>query len=221
MPPARPDPAAEPPADRQRGEIAVRIIRACRDEGIETVAVYADSDRDAIFVRMADQAHALAATGPRTPIWTARKSSPLRGPPAPTPSIPAMAFCPNAPISRRRCRMRADLGRPRPGGDPALGDKIEARRIAEGRRRAAGRRHPRPGRNPPRRWPLPATHGLPIAIKAAFGGGGRGMKVAWRLDEVEELFLSATREALTAFGRGECFIEQFWTAPPYRGAGAG
>ncbi|KGJ06673.1 acetyl-CoA carboxylase [Paracoccus halophilus] len=197
-----------------RGEIAVRVIRACRDEGIETVAIYADSDRDAIFVRMADQAFALGGDRPAETYLDAEKiiGIALRA--------QADAVHPGYGFLSERADFAAAVQAagmiwigPDPGVIEALGDKIEARRIAEavGAPLVAGT--PGPVETPADALAFAREHALPIAIKAAFGGGGRGMKVAWRLEEVEELFESATREALAAFGRGECFIEQFLDRP--------
>ncbi|WP_181820403.1 acetyl/propionyl/methylcrotonyl-CoA carboxylase subunit alpha [Paracoccus versutus] len=197
-----------------RGEIAVRVIRACRDEGIESVAVYADADRDAIFVRMADQAHALGGDKPSDTYLDAGKIIAIAQAAGADAIHPGYGF-----LSERADFAQAvqDAGLIWIGPDPkvieALGDKIEARRIAEavGAPLVAGT--PGPVESAAEALAFAKEHGLPIAIKAAFGGGGRGMKVAWRLEEVEELFESATREALTAFGRGECFIEQFLDRP--------
>lgn len=197
-----------------RGEIAVRVIRACRDEGIETVAVYADADRDAPFVRMADQAFALGGDRPADTYLDGAKIIAIAQRAGADAIHPGYGF-----LSENAGFAQAvqDAGLIWIGPDPAvitaLGDKIEARRIAEavGAPLVAGT--PGPVETPADALAFARQHGLPIAIKAAFGGGGRGMKVAWRLDEVEELFESATREALTAFGRGECFIEQFLDRP--------
>lgn len=197
-----------------RGEIAVRIIRACRDEGIETVAVYADSDREALFVRMADQAHALGGDSPAETYLNAAKILDIAARAGAGAIHPGYGF-----LSERADFAKGvqDAGLIWIGPDPdvitALGDKIAARRIAEavGAPLVAGT--PGPVGSAPEALAFAREHGLPIAIKAAFGGGGRGMKVAWHLDEVEELFESATREALTAFGRGECYIEQFLDRP--------
>ena len=197
-----------------RGEIAVRIIRACRDEGIETVAVYADADRDAPFVAMADQAFAVGGISPAETYLDGGKIIAIAGRAGADAIHPGYGF-----LSENAGFAAAvqDAGLIWIGPDPAvitaLGDKIEARRIAEavGAPLVAGT--PGPVETPADALAFAREHGLPIAIKAAFGGGGRGMKVAWRLEEVEELFASATREALTAFGRGECFIEQFLDRP--------
>ncbi|MDT1064350.1 biotin carboxylase N-terminal domain-containing protein [Paracoccus sp. CPCC 101403] len=210
--------AAEKPIRRlliaNRGEISVRIIRACRDEGIESIAVFADSDRDALFVRMADQAHALGGDRPADSYLNADKIIAIAREAGADAVHPGYGF-----LSERADFAQAvqDAGLIWVGPDPrvieALGDKIEARRIAEavGAPLVAGT--PGPVETPADALAFAKVHGLPIAIKAAFGGGGRGLKVAWRLEEVEELFDSATREALTAFGRGECYVEQFLDRP--------
>ncbi|MCZ0964355.1 acetyl/propionyl/methylcrotonyl-CoA carboxylase subunit alpha [Paracoccus benzoatiresistens] len=197
-----------------RGEIAVRIIRACRDEGIETVAIYADADRDAPFVSMADQAFALGGDKPAETYLDAAKIIAIARSAGADAIHPGYGFLSeNADFAQAVQEAGLIWIGPDPAVITALGDKIEARRIAElvGAPLVAGT--PGPVETPADALVFARQHGLPIAIKAAFGGGGRGMKVAWRLEEVEELFQSATREALTAFGRGECFIEQFLDRP--------
>lgn len=197
-----------------RGEIAVRVIRACRDEGIETVAVYADSDRDALFVRMADQAFALGGERPADSYLNGAKIVEIARTAGADAVHPGYGF-----LSERADFAQAviDAGLIWVGPDPkvieALGDKIEARRIAQsvGAPLVAGT--PGPVATAAEALAFARQHPLPIVIKAAFGGGGRGMRVAWALDEVEELFAAATREAEAAFGRGECFIEQFLDRP--------
>ena len=197
-----------------RSEIAVRIIRACRDEGIAPIVAYADADRDALFVRMADEAFPLGGERPAETYLDADKLIAIARRAGADAVHPGYGF-----LSERAEFARAvqEAGLIWVGPDPhvieALGDKIEARRIAEsvGAPLVAGT--PGPVETPAEARAFAEAHGLPIAIKAAHGGGGRGMKVAWKLDEVEELFDSATREALTAFGRGECFIEQFLDRP--------
>ncbi len=197
-----------------RGEIAVRVIRACRDEGIAAIAIYADSDRDALFVRLADEAYALGGQTPAETYLDAVKIIAIAKTAGADAIHPGYGF-----LSERADFAQAviDAGLiwigPAPKVIEALGDKIEARRIAEavGAPLVAGT--PGPVETPADALAFAKAHGLPVAIKAAFGGGGRGMKVAWRLEEVEELFESATREAQTAFGRGECFIEQFLDRP--------
>lgn len=197
-----------------RGEIAVRVIRACRDEGIAALAIYADADRDALFVRMADEAYALHGDRPAETYLDADKIIAIARRAGADAIHPGYGF-----LSERADFARAVQAAgliwigPDPAVIEALGDKIGARRIAEavGAPLVAG--SPGPVETPADALAFARANGLPIAIKAAFGGGGRGMKVAWRLEEVEELFASATREAETAFGRGECFIEQFLDRP--------
>ncbi|TBN52338.1 ATP-grasp domain-containing protein [Paracoccus sediminis] len=197
-----------------RGEIAVRIIRACRDEGIETVALYAGPDHGAPFVAMADQAFFLGGDTPGDTYLDSARIIAIARRAGADAIHPGYGF-----LSENAGFARAvqDAGLIWIGPDPAviaaLGDKTKARRIAEsvGAPLVAGT--PGPVDTPADALAFARQHGLPIAIKAAFGGGGRGLKVAWRLEEVEELFESATREALTAFGRGECFVERFLDRP--------
>ena len=197
-----------------RSEIAVRVIRACRDEGIVPIVAYADSDRDALFVRLADEAYPLGGERPAETYLDAAKLIAIALRAGADAVHPGYGF-----LSERAEFARAvqEAGLIWVGPDPhvieALGDKIEARRIAEavGAPLVAGT--PGPVATPAEARAFAEAHGLPVAIKAAHGGGGRGMKVAWNLEEVEELFESATREALTAFGRGECYIEQFLDRP--------
>ena len=197
-----------------RGEIAVRVIRACRDEGITAIAVYADEDRDALFTRMADEAYALGSGRPTDTYLNAAKIIAIAKANNVDSIHPGYGF-----LSERADFAQAvqDCGLIWVGPDAkviqALGDKIEARRIAQavGAPLVAGT--PGPVDTAADALAFAKAHGLPIAIKAAFGGGGRGMKVVWRLEEVEDLFESAVREALSAFGRGECFIEQFLDRP--------
>lgn len=197
-----------------RGEIAVRVIRACRDEGIHSLAVYADSDRDALFVRMADEAHALGGDRPADSYLDIARIIAIARKAGADALHPGYGF-----LSERADFAQAvlDAGMVWIGPDPrvieALGDKIAARHIAEavGAPLVAG--SPGPVATAAEALAFAQAHGLPVAIKAAFGGGGRGMKVAWRLAEVQELFDSATREARAAFGRGECFVERFLDRP--------
>lgn len=197
-----------------RGEIALRVIRACRDMGIETIAVYADPDRDAPFVRMADHAFALDGHRPADTYLDQTKILKIAARAKADAIHPGYGF-----LSENAGFARAvkDAGMIWVGPDAdvidALGDKIRAREIAQavGAPLVAG--SPGPVETSADALAFAREHGLPIAIKAAFGGGGRGMKVAWHLEEVEDLFDSAVREAVTAFGRGECFIEQFLDRP--------
>ncbi|WP_407313325.1 acetyl/propionyl/methylcrotonyl-CoA carboxylase subunit alpha [Pseudomonas sp. nanlin1] len=197
-----------------RGEIAVRIARACRDYGIQSVAVYADADIDAQHVHQADEAFALDGQRPAETYLAIDKLLAVAKRSGADAVHPGYGF-----LSERAEFARAviDAGLiwvgPNPDTIDVLGDKVQARKIAQqvGAPLVAGT--PGPVENAAQVLAFAEQHGLPIAIKAAFGGGGRGMKVAWRLDEVAELFASAVREAEAAFGRGECFVEQFLDRP--------
>src|SRR5919107_651758 len=197
-----------------RGEIAVRVVRACKDAGIRSVAVYADPDRDALFVRLADEAHSLGGATPAESylaidkiVDVARRS----GADAVHPGYGFLAE--NAAFAR--AVIDADLTwiGPPPSAIDALGDKVQARHIAQrvGAPLVAGTPDPVSGADEV--LAFAREHGLPIAIKAAYGGGGRGLKVARHEDEVADLFDSAVREAVSAFGRGECFVERYLDRP--------
>lgn len=197
-----------------RGEIAVRIARAAKDSGILSVAVYADQDRDAMHVKLADEAYALhGTTGPETYlviekiIAVARKS----GADAVHPGYGFLAE--NADFARAVIDAGLIWIGPSPKAIEQLGDKVSARHVAEkvGAPLAPGTINPVSGADEVLEFV--AVHGLPVAIKAAFGGGGRGIKVAYKQEEVAELFDSATREAIAAFGRGECFVEKYLEKP--------
>jgi acetyl-CoA/propionyl-CoA carboxylase biotin carboxyl carrier protein len=197
-----------------RGEIAVRIARAAKDAGIQSVAVYADQDRDALHVKLADEAYALhGTTGPETYlvidkiIDVARKS----GADAVHPGYGFLAE--NADFARAVIAEGLIWIGPSPKAIEQLGDKVSARHVAEkvGAPLAPGTINPVSGAEEVLEFV--AKHGLPVAIKAAFGGGGRGIKVAYKQEEVAELFESATREAIAAFGRGECFVEKYLEKP--------
>jgi acetyl-CoA/propionyl-CoA carboxylase biotin carboxyl carrier protein len=197
-----------------RGEIAVRVIRACKDAGIGSVAVYADPDRDALFVRLADEAHSLGGATPADSyldidkiIAAAQKSG--------ADSVhPGYGFLAE---NRDFAQAVIDAGLvwigPPPEAIENLGDKVKARHIAEkvGAPLVAGTKDPVSDAGEVEEFA--DEHGLPIAIKAAFGGGGRGLKVARKREEVAELYESAVREAKSAFGRGECFVEKFLDQP--------
>ncbi len=197
-----------------RGEIAVRIARACADYGVKSVAVYADGDADALHVRMADEAWGLQGERAADTYLRIDKLLDIARRSGADAVHPGYGF-----LSERAEFARAviDAGLvwigPRPETIEALGDKVAARRIAQkvGAPLVAGT--PEPVKDASEVLAFAEYHGLPIAIKAAFGGGGRGLKVAWRMDEVAELYESAVREATTAFGRGECFVEQFLDRP--------
>jgi acetyl-CoA/propionyl-CoA carboxylase biotin carboxyl carrier protein len=197
-----------------RGEIAVRIIRAARDEGIASVAVYADPDRDALHVRLADEAYALGGNTAAESylvmdkiIDAARQS----GADAIHPGYGFLAE--NAQFAARVIEAGITWIGPSPEAISALGDKVQARHIAEkvGAPLVPGTADP--VESAEEILAFVDRHGLPVAIKAAFGGGGRGIKVARTREEIPELYESAVREATAAFGRGECFIERFLDAP--------
>ncbi|MEY4390294.1 MAG: hypothetical protein RLZZ400_37 [Actinomycetota bacterium] len=197
-----------------RGEIAVRIARAARDSGISSVAVYADQDRDALHVKVADEAYALhGTTGPETylvieKILGVAKQS---GADAVHPGYGFLAE--NADFARAVIDAGLIWIGPSPEAIERLGDKVSARHVAEkvGAPLAPGTINPVSGAEEVLEFVK--KHGLPVAIKAAFGGGGRGIKVAYKQEEVKELFESATREAIAAFGRGECFVEKYLEKP--------
>lgn len=193
-----------------RGEIAVRVIRACLDEGLASVAVYAEPDADAPFVQLADEAFALGgATAAESyldmdkVIAAAKKS----GADAVHPGYGFLSE--NAEFAQKVIDAGLTWIGPSPASIAALGDKVTARHIAEAAQApmAPGTKDPVSGADEV--IAFADEHGLPVAIKAAFGGGGRGMKVAYTREEIPELYESATREAIAAFGRGECFVERY------------
>jgi acetyl-CoA/propionyl-CoA carboxylase biotin carboxyl carrier protein len=197
-----------------RGEIAVRVARACKDAGIGSVAVYAEPDRDALHVRVADEAFALGGSTPGDSylvidkiIDAARKS----GADAVHPGYGFLAE--NADFAQAVIDAGLTWIGPPPAAIIGLGDKVKARHIAQkaGAPLVAGTADPVSGADEV--VAFAKEHGLPIAIKAAFGGGGRGLKVARTLEEVPELYDSAVREAVAAFGRGECFVERYLDRP--------
>jgi acetyl-CoA/propionyl-CoA carboxylase, biotin carboxylase, biotin carboxyl carrier protein len=197
-----------------RGEIAVRVVRACRDAGLASVAVYAESDLDALHVTMADEAYSLAGTtSPETYLDIDKliKAGLVSGADAVHPGYGFLAE--NADFARAVAAAGMTWIGPPPQAIEALGDKVRARHIARqaGAPLAPGTRDPVRDAGEVRAFA--AEHGYPVAIKAAFGGGGRGLKVAWRDDQVAELYESAVREATAAFGRGECFVERYLDRP--------
>ena len=197
-----------------RGEIAVRIIRAAADSGIASVAVYADQDRDAMHARLADEAYALnGSTSAETYLVIDKLLAVARrsGADAVHPGYGFLAE--NADFARAVIDAGLTWIGPSPEAIERLGDKVSARHVAEkvGAPLAAGTSDP--VQNADEVLAFADEVGLPIAIKAAFGGGGRGLKVAYERDEVAELFESATREAVAAFGRGECFVEKYLEKP--------
>ncbi|MGH8956570.1 MAG: acetyl/propionyl/methylcrotonyl-CoA carboxylase subunit alpha [Microbacterium sp.] len=197
-----------------RGEIAVRVIRACAEAGYTSIAVYADQDADALHVRLADEAVGLGGDTAATTYLSIDALLDAARTSGADAVHPGYGF-----LSESAEFARAVEGAgliwigPSPDSIDALGDKMTARRIAQrvGAPLAAGTDQPLAG--PEEAVAFAEEHGLPIAIKAAFGGGGRGLKVVHELSEVADAFEAATREAIAAFGRGECFVERFLESP--------
>ncbi|MBA3780661.1 MAG: ATP-grasp domain-containing protein [Nocardioides sp.] len=197
-----------------RGEIAVRVIRACKDAGIGSVAVYADPDRDAQFVRLADEAYSLGGATPADSYLDIEKIIKIAADSGADSVHPGYGFlAENAAFAHAVLDAGLVWIGPPPAAIENLGDKVKARHIAErvGAPLAPGTKDPLA--NAEEAVAFAKENGLPIAIKAAFGGGGRGLKVAREMSEVAEAFESAVREAVSAFGRGECFVEKFLDKP--------
>ncbi len=197
-----------------RGEIAVRIIRAAKDAGIGTVAIYADQDRNARHVRLAHEAYALNGTTSAETYLVVEKILSIAKRSGANAIHPGYGFlAENADFARAVIDAGLIWIGPSPEAIDALGDKVTARHIAEkvGAPLAPGTLNPVQGVDEVKAFT--AEHGLPVAIKAAFGGGGRGLKVVYKESEIEEAFDSATREAIAAFGRGECFVEKYLEKP--------
>ncbi|WP_030764447.1 acetyl/propionyl/methylcrotonyl-CoA carboxylase subunit alpha [Streptomyces sp. NRRL F-2664] len=197
-----------------RGEIAVRVARACRDAGIASVAVYADPDRDALHVRAADEAFALGGDTPAASYLDISKVLQAAADSGADAIHPGYGFLSeNADFAQAVIDAGLTWIGPPPQAIRDLGDKVAARHIAQraGAPLVAGTPDPVSGADEV--VAFAKEHGLPIAIKAAFGGGGRGLKVARTLEEVPELYESAVREAVAAFGRGECFVERYLDKP--------
>nr|WP_158372973.1 biotin carboxylase N-terminal domain-containing protein [Cellulosimicrobium cellulans] len=197
-----------------RGEIAVRIARACRDAGLASVAVYADPDREALHVRVADEAYALdGARAAETYLDIAKLLDVARrsGADAVHPGYGFLSE--NAEFAQAVLDAGLVWVGPPPAAIRDLGDKVSARHIAQraGAPLVAGTPDPVSGAQEVHAFVR--EHGLPVAIKAAFGGGGRGLKVARTSEEIDELYDSAVREAVAAFGRGECFVERYLDRP--------
>ena len=197
-----------------RGEIAVRVARACKDHGLKSIAVYSDEDRNALHVQAADDAYSLdGITGAQTYlnikkiIAVAKKA----GADAVHPGYGFLSE--NADFARAVIKAGLVWIGPSPEAITALGDKVSARKIAAkvGAPLVAGT--PNPVDSADEVVAFAKEHGLPVAIKAAYGGGGRGLKVARTLEEIPELFASAVREAISGFGRGECFVERYLDKP--------
>ncbi|HKG51501.1 MAG TPA: biotin carboxylase N-terminal domain-containing protein [Actinomycetales bacterium] len=197
-----------------RGEIAVRIARACTDAGIASVAVYAEPDRDALHVKVADEAHSLGGSTPGDSYLAQDKLLKVAAESGADAVHPGYGFlAENAHFAKAV----ADAGLvwigPSPEAIDALGDKVKARHIAEraGAPLVAGTKDP--VADAEEVLAFADEYGLPVAIKAAYGGGGRGLKVARTREEIPHLFDSAVREAVSAFGRGECFVEKYLDRP--------
>ena len=197
-----------------RGEIAVRVARACRDAGIASVAVYADPDRDAVHVRAADEAYALGGDTPAASYLDQAKVLAAAAESGADAVHPGYGFLSeNAEFAQAVLDAGLTWIGPPPHAIRDLGDKVAARHIAQraGAPLVAGTPDPVSGADEV--VAFAEQHGLPIAIKAAFGGGGRGLKVARTMEEIPELYDSAVREAVAAFGRGECFVERYLDKP--------
>ncbi|MGA4990491.1 acetyl/propionyl/methylcrotonyl-CoA carboxylase subunit alpha [Nonomuraea bangladeshensis] len=197
-----------------RGEIAVRVARACKDAGIGSVAVYADQDLDALHARLADEAYALGGQSPAETYLDIAKLLDVAARSGADAVHPGYGFLSeNAAFAQAVIDAGLTWIGPPPAAIAALGDKVQARHIAQkvGAPLVAGTKDPVSGADEV--VAFAGEHGLPIAIKAAYGGGGRGLKVARTLEEIPELYESAVREAVAAFGRGECFVERYLDRP--------
>jgi acetyl-CoA/propionyl-CoA carboxylase, biotin carboxylase, biotin carboxyl carrier protein len=197
-----------------RGEIAVRVVRAAADAGLGSVAVYAEQDRDALFVRLADEAYSLDGSTPADSYLNIAKILDVAARSGADAVHPGYGFlAENADFAQAVIDAGLIWIGPPPSAIDSLGDKVKARHIADkvGAPQVPGTPDPVAGVDDV--LAFAEQYGLPIAIKAAYGGGGRGMKVARTLEEVPELFESATREAVSAFGRGECFVERYLDKP--------
>jgi acetyl-CoA/propionyl-CoA carboxylase, biotin carboxylase, biotin carboxyl carrier protein len=197
-----------------RGEIAIRVIRACRDAGLQSVAVYAEPDRDALHVRLADQAIALGGSTAAESYLVIDKIIDAAKQSGADAIHPGYGFLSeNADFAQAVIDAGITWIGPSPDSIRSLGDKVSARHIAQraGAPQVPGT--PDPVKDSSEVVEFAKKHGLPVAIKAAFGGGGRGLKVARTLEEIPELYDSAVREAVAAFGRGECFVERYLDNP--------
>ncbi|SOD72029.1 biotin carboxyl carrier protein /biotin carboxylase [Jatrophihabitans sp. GAS493] len=193
-----------------RGEIAVRVIRATRDAGYQSVAVYAEPDRDSLHVRMADEAFALGGNTPGESYLVIDKLIDVAKQSGADAVHPGYGFLSeNADFAQAVLDAGLTWIGPSPQAIRDLGDKVTARHIAlrAGAPLVPGTKDPVSG--PDEVVAFAQEFGLPVAIKAAFGGGGRGLKIARTIEEIPELYASAVREAVSAFGRGECFVERY------------
>jgi acetyl-CoA/propionyl-CoA carboxylase, biotin carboxylase, biotin carboxyl carrier protein len=197
-----------------RGEIAVRVVRACLDAGVDSVAVYADSDRDAVHVRLASEAYALGGNTSQETYLRIDKLLGIAQAAGADAVHPGYGFlAENAEFAEAVMQAGLIWVGPTPYSIRALGDKVTARRLAERAGAPLVPGTPDPVAGPDEIVAFANEFGLPVAIKAAFGGGGRGLKVARTMQEIPDLFESATREAVAAFGRGECFVERYLDRP--------
>ena len=197
-----------------RGEIALRVIRACKDHGLESVAMYSEEDRDALHVKSADFAYSLEGTVAKDTYLNIPKIIALAKTAQADAVHPGYGFLSeNADFAQAVIDAGLIWIGPSPAAISALGDKVSARRIAAaaGAPLVAGTKDP--VETADEVVAFAKEHGLPVAIKAAFGGGGRGLKVARTLEEIPELYASAVREAIAGFGRGECFVERYLDKP--------
>ena len=197
-----------------RGEIALRVIRACKDHGLESVAMYSEEDRDALHAKSADFAYSLNGTVAKDTYLNIPKIIALAKEAGADAVHPGYGFLSeNADFAQAVIDAGLIWIGPPPAAISALGDKVSARRIAAaaGAPLVAGTKDPVTGHEEV--LAFAKEHGLPVAIKAAFGGGGRGLKVARTMEEIPELYASAVREAIAGFGRGECFVERYLDKP--------
>ena len=197
-----------------RGEIALRVIRACKDHGLESIAIYSEEDRNALHVKAADYAYSLRGITAAQSYLNIEKIIELAHQSGADAIHPGYGFLSeNADFAQAVIDAGLIWIGPPPAAIRALGDKVSARKIADavGAPLVAGTQDPVTSADEV--IAFAQEHGLPIAIKAAFGGGGRGLKVARNLEEIPELYASAVREAITGFGRGECFVERYLDKP--------
>ncbi len=197
-----------------RGEIAVRVIRACKDAGIGSVAVYADPDRDAVFVRLADEAHSLGGATPADSYLDIAKIIAVAEKSGADSVHPGYGFlAENADFAQAVIDAGLVWIGPPPAAIEALGDKAKAKHIAERAQAPLAPGTKDPVADADEVVEFAEANGLPVAIKAVFGGGGRGLKVARTMEEIPDAYESAVREAISAFGRGECLVEKFLDKP--------
>src|SRR6478672_11741204 len=197
-----------------RGEIAIRVARACRDAGLGSVAIYADQDIGALHVKAADEAYALDGTTPAQTYLDIAKILGVAATAGADAVHPGYGFlAENAAFAQAVIDAGLTWIGPPPEAIDSLGDKVKARHIAARANAPLVPGTAEPVRDADEIIAFASEHGLPVAIKAAYGGGGRGLKVARELTEIPELFESATREAVAAFGRGECFVERYLDRP--------